>query len=370
MTALTPHIVLAAGGTGGHLFPALSLATELRKRDVRVTVLTDSRGMNWREEFDQIELLEIRSETPYRRGILGKVFAGMTILRSVMSTILLLGRLRATVVVGFGGYPSFPPLLAAVLRGVRSCIHEQNGVMGRANKALAKRVDRIAVTIPNPKGMPESARTKQITTGNPVRSEVLEAARRRYIAPGDGTVRLLVFGGSQGATVFSEVVPKSLGLLQDDLRQRIRITQQCRSEDIDSVREQYQNAGIEAELASFFHDLPEQMAESHLIVSRSGASTVCELMVLGRPAIMVPLPQALDDDQGENARFLVEAGGGWLLRQQECTPERLSAMLTDLLNDTDALSNAAEVARSLGQPDAAVKLADLVVELSGRKEGG
>ncbi|TNE58565.1 MAG: undecaprenyldiphospho-muramoylpentapeptide beta-N-acetylglucosaminyltransferase [Alphaproteobacteria bacterium] len=357
-------IVIAAGGTGGHLFPAQSLSQELVTRGYDVTIITDERGMAWAKAFEGATMVVSSSATPYRRGLLGKIGAALTIGRSVLKNYFRLSRIKPLYVIGFGGYPSIPPMVAAILRGTPRMIHEQNGVMGRANRALAQRMTAVAVTVPNPKGLPEKVRAREFMVGNPVRAEVVKQSRKPYPAlSGEGPIELLVFGGSQGATVFSDVVPAAIACLDRSLLDRLKIHQQARAEDVERVSRAYREMGIEAEVHAFYENLPELMANAHLVISRSGASTVCELLAVGRPAIMVPLQQALDDDQGANAAYVVEAGGGWIVRQEALTPERLADQIGKLLADPSTLSSAARIAKSLGRPHAARDLANLVEAL-------
>ena len=359
------RFVIAAGGTGGHLFPAQALANELTARGHAVTLITDDRGMRWKDSFEGADMMTSASATTARRGVLGKLGALVTIAGSVFSNYALLGRLKPAAVIGFGGYPSIPPMIAAILRRMPRIIHEQNGVMGRANKALAPHMTSVAVTLPHPVGLPPKAEHKQSHIGNPVRPDVVKQAKAKYESPEEGgDINLLVFGGSQGATILSDVVPDAVGLLPDELRSRIRVCQQARSEDLDRVRDAYGSMDVMAVVEDFFNDMPERMAAAHLIISRSGASTVCELMVMGRPAILVPLPQALDGDQAANATYLVEEGGAWLMPQSEMTPDNLSATLRKLFLDPAALAGAAHSARELGRPRAAQDLADLVENLA------
>ncbi len=266
----------------------------------------------------------------------------------------LLGRTRPVVVVGFGGYPSIPPVLAATLRGIPTVIHEQNGVMGRANRFLAKRVIAIATGFAGVLDRDPALAAKATHVGNPVRPAVVEAARTAF-APlsADGPFRMLVFGGSQGARVMADIVPSAIEVLEAGLRARLAIVQQARDEDAERVRVAYARAGVTAEVAPFFADLPARMAASHLVVSRSGASTVAELAAIGRPAILVPLPNALDQDQRANAMLLAQAGGAMMMDQQEFTPGRLAADIGALMNAPERLAVMAAAAKTAGTVDAA-----------------
>jgi UDP-N-acetylglucosamine--N-acetylmuramyl-(pentapeptide) pyrophosphoryl-undecaprenol N-acetylglucosamine transferase len=357
-------ILIAAGGTGGHLFPAQSLAQELVARGHEVILITDERGLAWKDSFVGVDMRVSDSATPYRRGLLGKIYAALVILKAVWSNYWLIGNLKPSFVIGFGGYPSIPPMLAAILRRVPRAIHEQNGVMGRANKALAKRMTAVAVTVPDPRGIPEAARGQQFHVGNPVRPDVIKQSRKAYPSlDREGEINLLVFGGSQGARIFSDVVPAAVTCLGRGILDRLKVHQQCRSEDLDRTKQAYEEMGLEAVVEPFFEDMPELISRAHLVVCRSGASTVSELMVIGRPAILVPLPQALDDDQGSNATFLVEGGGAWLMPQEALTPEGLADLMRRLFEDPSALQTAARISKKLGKPNAAGELASLVESL-------
>lgn len=364
-------IVIAAGGTGGHLFPAQALANELIARGHEITLITDERGMRWKDSFEGAQMLTSSSATTARRGLIGKLSALLTIVGAVWSNYLLLGRMKPSAVVGFGGYPSIPPMIAAILRRAPRVIHEQNGVMGRANRALASRMSAVAVTVPNPVGIPARAAARQTLVGNPVRSEVVKHAGRKYKAPGESEdINLLIFGGSQGASVLSDIVPEAISLLNEPLRKRVRVCQQSRAEDVDRVRAFYESIGVMALVETFYNDMPKRMRDAHLVISRSGASTVCELMVMGRPSILVPLPQALDGDQAANAKYLVEAGGAWLMPQAEMTVDSVLKLLNELFEDVSALQGAAEAAQEMARPRAAQELADLVESVADKSEGG
>ena len=278
-----------------------------------------------------------------------------------------LGAVKPGAVVGFGGYPSFPPLVAARLKGIPSALHEQNAVLGRANRMLAGRVTVVATSFERTKLLDGPALAKARFTGNHVRAAVIEQAGNPYRpSAGSDPFHLLVFGGSQGARYFSEAVPPALALLPENLRARLVVVQQCREEDLEGVREAYGRSGIRADLATFFRDLPQRMAQSHLVIGRAGASSVAELAVMGRPSILVPLPHALDNDQLNNATHLAESGASWCIEQKSLTPERLSAEIARLMTAPDQLAAAATAAKAQGRPDAVLRLADLVEGLLGR----
>ncbi|HVW92385.1 MAG TPA: undecaprenyldiphospho-muramoylpentapeptide beta-N-acetylglucosaminyltransferase [Devosia sp.] len=359
--------VLMAGGTGGHLFPAMALAQELRRRGHVIHLMTDERVASYGENFPARETHIVPAATPSIHNPVKFVAAGATILWGTGIAWGVLGRVRPDAVVGFGGYPTFPPFLAAKLRGIPGILHDANAIIGRANHALAGLADVLALSFE------QTARTegfegKIVVTGNPVRDRVREVAARPYPVPGpDGALRLLVFGGSQGARAFAELLPPAIALLPAELRARLRLTQQCRAEDLDRVAESYRQSKVNVELASFFSDLPERMADSHLIVSRSGASTVAELCVIGRPALLIPLPGSIDADQKNNALVLDRAGGGWIAEQASLTPQVLAGRLQGLLADPAGLARAAATAKSLGRPDAVALLADLAEKLASKR---
>ncbi len=289
----------------------------------------------------------------------------IAIARGAKAAHRILGKSKPKAVIGFGGYPTFPPLVAARLRGIPTAIHEQNAVLGRANRMLAPRVKAIATSFEKTKYLDGALAAKSMITGNPVRSRVIAAAGRAYEAPAkDGEVSILIFGGSQGARYFSDAAPPALIELNDSLRARLRITQQAREEDLDRVRNAYADAGIAAEVEAFFNDLPERMAKAHLVIGRAGASTVAELTVIGRPSILVPLPHALDNDQLNNAQRLVDAGAGWLLEQKLLTPGRLADEIQRLIAAPEVLAAAAAAAKSAGRPDAVSRLADFALALA------
>jgi UDP-N-acetylglucosamine--N-acetylmuramyl-(pentapeptide) pyrophosphoryl-undecaprenol N-acetylglucosamine transferase len=359
-----PLVLLAAGGTGGHLFPAEALAVALAKRGVIVDLATDHRAVHYKFPARNVHL--IPSATVRGRNPIALATTGITLALGIAKAWSLIGRIKPAAVVGFGGYPTVPPLLAASLRGVPTVLHEQNGVMGRANRALATRVTAIATSFPTLTRVDPALQSKISFTGNPVRPMVIEASRTPYSAPAAGEkIRLLVFGGSQGARVMSDIVPKAVERIPAALLVRLSIVQQARAEDVAEVEGTYAQLGVTAEVAPFFADLPARMAMAHLIVGRSGASTVAELSAIGRPSILVPLPHALDQDQFHNAGVLQEAGGAIRIEQRDFTPERVASEITRLAADPAALAAMARAAKSAGAPDAADRLADLVIKVAG-----
>ena len=356
-------VLVAAGGTGGHLFPAEALAAALARRGIAVHLATDRRAARYGGALAEGSVHVIASATLAARNPIAVARTATMLGVGLMQSRALLRRLKPGAVIGFGGYPTIPPVLAAAWRGVPSLIHDANAVIGRANRLLAPRVTAIATTFPEVfSDRPELA-AKARLTGNPVRPAVVAAAEMPYPAR-DGPLRLLVFGGSQGARVMADIVPAAIGGLEAGLRGRLAITQQAREEDSGRVRDSYAKLGVAAEIAPFFADLPARMAASHLVVARSGASTVAELAAIGRPAILVPLPHALDQDQFANAGVLERAGGAIRLVQEAFTPQRLAAEIAALAAAPERLAAMAAAARSMGRLDAADRLADLVLEVA------
>ena len=356
-------IVLAAGGTGGHLFPAQALAGELIRRGKKIVVMTDSRGRGFTGAFPGARLEIVPSAAFSDRSALGLVSAPFEIAAGIILSLWKLARLRPKAVIGFGGYPSVPVMVAACLARYPTAILAPDAVLGRANRLVANYVRAIAANFPLVRFVPKDL-SKIVYTGNPLRPEVIALAGAPYDTPKPGgLLRLLIFGGSQGARVFRERVPPAIELLPAEIRSRLDIVQQCRPEDVDAVRAVYAAMGVKAVLAPFFRDLPERMAWAHLVVARSGAGTVSELAVIGRPAILVPLPHALDDNQTPNADALADAGGGWRVAQKDLTPDKLAGMLAAAFADPAALARCAAASLGLAKPDATLRLADLVEKL-------
>jgi UDP-N-acetylglucosamine--N-acetylmuramyl-(pentapeptide) pyrophosphoryl-undecaprenol N-acetylglucosamine transferase len=351
-------IILAAGGTGGHLFPAEALSHELAARGWQVHLATDDRAGRFAGSFPAVAIHTIPSSTIGSRNPFALVKAGLTIWKGVRATYRLIEELRPKALVGFGGYPTLPPVFAATRRDLPTLIHEQNAVMGRANKALAGRVTAIAGGFLSENASAAAAKT--IITGNPVRPAVIEAAATPYARPSaDGTFNLLVFGGSQGAQFFSQAFPPAIAALPAEDRRRLKVTQQARPEDEADLREAYADMQVEAEVSPFFGDMARRIAEAHLLVARAGASTVSEIAVIGRPSLLVPYPYALDHDQAANAAALAATGGAEVHPQATLSPERLTGLIGGLMNDPERLARMAEAARTAGKPDATRLLADL-----------
>ena len=361
----SPLILLAAGGTGGHLFPAEALGVELIRRGYRVRLATDARALRYSGLFSKDNIDVVPSETVRGRTPWSLARTAMMLGYGTMVAANLVRRLKPAAVVGFGGYPTVPPLLAARLLGVPSLIHDANAVLGRANRFLSSRVNAIATSLPGVLDRDPSLAAKTTTVGTPMRPAILAAAASAYASPEPGgPLRLLVVGGSQGARVMSDIVPGAIERLEPSLWNRLTLTQQVREEDMARVRAVYDRLKINAELAPFFSDLPARLAASHLVVTRSGAGTVAELAAIGRPSILVPLPGAIDQDQFANAGVLVQGGGGLRIAQTEFTSDRLATEISALAAEPSRLTAMAAGARSVGRLDAAERLADLVVKVA------
>lgn len=355
-------VILAAGGTGGHIFPALSLGQALVARGIRVALVTDDRGGRYEGENPDIAVRRIRAASPSKGGLVGKAKAVFELGIGALQAALHMKRLGAAVAVGFGGYPSVPTVRAAAFLGLPVVLHEQNAVLGRANRFLGPHATTIATSFAEMVNLSEREAAKCAFTGNPVRQSVLDLRGERSVAA-NGVLNLLVFGGSQGATVFSSVVPAAIAELPEELRGRLRVTQQSRAEDVDRVKTEYQRLGVAADIRAFFDDLPDRMASADLVVARSGASTIAELTTLARPAILVPYPSAADDHQTANARAIEAGNAAWVMPEPDAfTAPKLAGTLLGLLKAPDRLSRAAAAARALGTPNAAERLADLVLE--------
>lgn len=355
-------ILLAAGGTGGHLFPAEALASVLRGRGRSLVLVTDGRGQAYAERFPGVEIVETRSASPSGKSLGGKAGAAVELLRGGLEAIRLIRRLEPGAVVGFGGYPALPLCAAAVAMRIPLCLHEQNAVLGKVNRLLARWASLIATSFAETHGVPKSARS--LLTGNPVRAAIAEIHGAPYAAPRqDDDVHLLVFGGSQGAKIFSDAVPPALALLPSPLRRRLRVSQQVREPEIDAVRTIYEYAGIAADLRPFFADMPAQFRAAHLVIARGGASTVAELTAAGRPSLIAPYPHHKDRHQLTNALNLVHAGAGWILPDGLMTPESVALKISQLIGDPAVLDRAAQAAASLFRSDAALRLADAVEAL-------
>jgi UDP-N-acetylglucosamine--N-acetylmuramyl-(pentapeptide) pyrophosphoryl-undecaprenol N-acetylglucosamine transferase len=361
-----PLILLAAGGTGGHLFPAEALGVELIRRGYRVRLATDARALRYSGLFSKDTIDVVPSETVRGRTPWALARTGAMLTAGTFVALNLMRRLKPAAVVGFGGYPTVPPLLAARLFGVPTLLHEANAVLGRANRFLSGRVSAIATSLPGVLDRDPALAPKTTTVGTPMRPAILAAAAVQFASPEpNGSLRLLVVGGSQGARVMADIVPGAIERLEPALWSRLALTQQVREEDMTRVRSVYDRLKINAELALFFTDLPARLSSNHLIVSRSGAGTVAELAAIGRPSILVPLPGSIDQDQFANAGVLLKANGALRIAQADFTSDRLAAEISALAAEPAQLAAMAAGARTVGRLDAAERLADLVVKVAG-----
>jgi UDP-N-acetylglucosamine--N-acetylmuramyl-(pentapeptide) pyrophosphoryl-undecaprenol N-acetylglucosamine transferase len=364
---MSKHYVLAAGGTGGHMVPAAALATELTRRGHRVALVSDERGVRFPDLFDGIQT-HVLPAGRLSGGPIGWAKAARQMLAGRSMAIELYKTFRPSAVIGFGGYPALPALLAAFAQKVPTIIHEQNAVLGRVNRLVAGSVHGIATSYERVDRLKDSHVPKTHLVGNPVRTSVLALRERPYPAlDEEGIFRVLVTGGSQGASILSQVVPDGLALLPVAFRRRMQVTHQARIEDIDAVRGKYAEHGIPAEIATYLPDLPDRLAWSHVVIARAGASTIAELTAAGRPAILVPLPGATDDHQTANCREIVAAGGARSIQQPQFTAPELAKQIQKLGLDPAALANAAARARSCGRPFAVRDLADLVESIDAPK---
>lgn len=357
-----PLLIIAAGGTGGHMFPAQALAEAMLRKGWRVKLSTDARGARYTGGFPHVvEVEQIASATFARGGVLAKLLVPFRILGGVIAATMRMRRDSPALVVGFGGYPSIPAVMAAwILRRPRM-LHEQNGVLGRVNRLFAKRVDAVACgTWPTdlPKGV------EGTFTGNPVRAAILERAAAGYIAPGDYPMSILVMGGSQGARILSDVVPQAIVDLPDELRKYLRVSHQAREEDHDRVDVFYASHGIAADVKSFFNDVPRRMSEAQLVISRAGASSVADVAVIGRPSILIPYSFATGDHQTANARALVEAEAAILIPESKLDSATLSAQILAVFDNPEAASKMSHAALTCGRPDATERLVEMVEQLA------
>jgi len=357
-----PLLVIAAGGTGGHMFPAQALAEAMLNAGWRVRLSTDARGARYTGGFPHsTEITQVSSATFARGGLLAKALVAPRIAAGVLAAARQMRRDRPDVVVGFGGYPSIPALGAAVLLGLPRMIHEQNGVLGRVNQLFSKHVAQVACGV-WPTDLPSGATGTHV--GNPVRAAVLERAAAPYTPPGDYPMSLLVMGGSQGARILSDVVPDAVAALPDTIRKSLRVSHQARAEDGDRVTARYAEAGINADVQPFFHDIPRRMAEAQLVISRAGASSIADLTIIGRPSVLIPYAAAAGDHQTANARGLVDAGAAILIPESVLDVDALSVQITSVLSNPSAAQKMSEAALSQGIPDATDRLMALVMALA------
>lgn len=359
-----PLILLSAGGTGGHVMPAKALAHDLVSRGYRVELITDSRGLNFKQHFDGIPMHEVKAGT-LGKGAIGKITGLAKLGLGILKAGQIIRRLKPAVVVGFGGYPSVPGVYAAQQQKIPTILHEQNAILGRANDLLAPKAERIALSWADSTGLSEEEWLRAIVTGNPVRPEIASLYTRPFPhLEQDGEMRILVMGGSLGASVFSKILPEAFERLSLPHRKRLHIIQQCREEDLKSVKGKYKHAEINAELVTFIDDVADQLDKAHLVIARSGASTVAEVTTAGRPAIFVPYPHHADQQQKRNADTVSDVGGSWTMTEDGFTTDALLARIETFMQDPSILFRAAEKARSCGKPDAARKLGNLVTAIA------
>ncbi len=360
---LSKQILISAGGTGGHMFPAEALARDLIGRGYRVALATDARGRKYEPFADGVPVHVLKSGA-MKAGIVGKVQSVIAMGVGVLQAKKLVDKLKPSIVIGFGGYPSFPAVYAAQKKNIPTIIHESNAILGKANAMLAPKADRIAVAWDDMANMKESDSVRTIVTGNPVRPDIAALYNKPYPAlEQDGVLRIFVMGGSQGASVFGEILPAMAAKLSDAHKARLEIVQQCREENIENVRAAYAAIGVKADLRTFIDNVAEELEKCHLFIGRSGASTVSEIVTAGRPAIFVPYPHHKDQQQKRNADAIFDAGGAWVMSQDGFTVEALLARIETFLQSPESLFNAAESARTCGKPDAARKLGNVVTAL-------
>ncbi|MGH6846888.1 MAG: undecaprenyldiphospho-muramoylpentapeptide beta-N-acetylglucosaminyltransferase [Methylocella sp.] len=360
-------VVVAAGGTGGHLFPAAALSHTLAARGLEVHLVTDERAMKYSGDFPAHAIHKVAAASPSGGTIVSRTAAVLTLVWGTVAARGLIKRIQPRAVIGFGGYPSVPPVLAAAQLRVPTLLHEGNAVIGRANRFLASRVDAIAQGFEVLGGLPGALAGKTHLTGNPVRPMVIDA-RAPFPDFADGILRILVTGGSQGAKIFSDVVPAAIELMPKAARQKLIIVQQARGQDKETVCDAYRRLGVDADVKSFFSDLPGRIAQAHLVIARAGASTMAELAVIGRPAILVPLPHALDQDQAANAKLFAAFGAAVVVKQSAFSPQWLATALVEAQGDIASLARRAAAAKRAGINDAAERLADLVQSLMRDKD--
>jgi UDP-N-acetylglucosamine--N-acetylmuramyl-(pentapeptide) pyrophosphoryl-undecaprenol N-acetylglucosamine transferase len=361
------RIAAAAGGTGGHLFPAAAVAHALEARGFEIHLVTDERAEKYGGDFPASAIHIVAAASPRGGGPISRAQAILTLGRGTFAARRLFQSIEPGAVIGFGGYPSVPPVLAARSLGIPTVVHESNAVIGRANRFLAPWADAIASGFEALAGLPKSLGPRMHLTGNPVRPMVLEAAQTPYPDFSDGRLRVLVTGGSQGARIFSDLVPAAAALLPEEARRKLILVQQARAEDEERVRGAYAGLGLDAEVRRFFPDLPARIARSHLVIARAGGSTLSELAVIGRPAILVPLPHALDQDQAANARQFAAAGAATVIAQSVFSPQWLATSLMEAQGAMGVLAARAAAAKRLGIPDAAERLAGLVQGVLSKK---
>lgn len=355
-----PLVLLCAGGTGGHMFPARALAEELLARGFRVALACDTRGLKYFDGMGQVEIHVLSSGT-YKPGLMGKIGFVLPLLKGYAQAFMLVRKLKPAIAVGFGGYPSAPPLWACQHSHVRTILHEQNAILGLANILLIGRARALALSWEKTQGIKPKYLKKIQVTGNPVRAEIAELSAQPYPIVGS-KVNVMIVGGSQGAAVFSDVVPKALAALPEAIRHGLKIVQQARPDKLEEVKAFYAAQGMDADVQTFFSDMPERLKAAHFLITRSGASTVAELTTSGRPALYVPYPWNRDQQQVFNATAVVSVGGGWMIQEKNLSVEDLTQALIPVLSNPDTLKRAGEAAKTIGQPQAAKLMADLVLQ--------
>lgn len=359
-----PSIVLACGGTGGHMMPAEAVADKLIKANYKVTLVTDRRGEAIGNVFQDFDRFVLGASSHMSGGLLGKIKSVFSIFSSTIKVRSLFSQKKPAVVVGFGGYPSLPAVLAARMMGIPYVLHEQNAVLGRVNRLMASRCHSLALSVENTERVPAGVKT--IVSGNPVRTTMASLANIAYAVPmGGGDVRMLILGGSQGARILSDVVPAALDKLGDQYRDQLDVTHQARPEDVERVQATYKNANIRAEVKPYFDDVAGLLLKTQLVISRAGASTLAELTAMGRPAILVPLAIAADDHQTANAARVGEAGGGWVIAEEDFTVDRLVMLLDKLFGNMGDMRDASDQMRTLARLDAAETLATIIMDIGG-----
>lgn len=353
-----PLLVLAAGGTGGHMFPAQAVAEMMLSRGWQVVLSTDARGSRYSGGFpDEVVVEVVASGTFAKSGLVNKFFVPFHIFRGILSAFGAMRRRRPNVVVGFGGYPAIPAMASAITLGIPCMLHEQNGVLGKVNRLFVSHANKV-VCGTSPTGFPENVKVHYL--GNPVRQAVLSKHGSCYIQPGDYPMDLLVIGGSQGAKILSDIVPKSVSLLSEKLRKNLRISQQARVEDCMRVSEAYAEMGIRADIKPFFQDISERINQAQLVISRSGASSVADISIIGRPSILVPLAAAIRDEQTANARELVDSGAAILLPEDQFTPEKVADQIQTIFDDGNRAQNMANAALACAKPTATVDISNMI----------
>lgn len=358
-----PYIILACGGTGGHMMPAEAVADKLVKAGHDVTLVTDRRGEAIGNVFQDIDRFVLGASSHMAGGLFGKIKSAFSIVTSTIKVRRLFGRRKPAVVVGFGGYPSLPAVLAARMMNIPYVLHEQNAVLGRVNRLMASRCELLALSVENTERVPEGLKT--VVSGNPVRTLVASLANIAYAVPlGGGDIRMLILGGSQGARILSDVVPAALDKLGNQYRDQLDITHQARPEDVERVQTAYGDANIRSVVKPYFDDVAGLLLKTQLVISRAGASTLAELTAMGRPAILVPLAIAADDHQNANAARVEQVGGGWVIEEKDFTVERLAALLDKLFEDMGDMRNASDQMRTLARLDAADALATIIIDIS------